>query len=254
MVDAPLLHLDGLSVAAAGNAPKALIDGLSLTVRAGETQVIVDRSGDGRSALAGALLGAPDRLVTGGRILLRGDDITSWPTDVRAKAGLFLAFGDPVRLGGITILSLLHQAVGARRAIELDVAELQRSLIEWMARLDIDRSFLELDVNDGLTTGQAWQSEMLQLAMLQPALAVLDDAGPGTGLGQGEAGDAVARGLRAVRAERPALGTLAITQCQGPLDHLEPDHVHIMVDGRIVASGGPELASRPETEGYESCT
>lgn len=270
MVDVPLLQIDGLDVtlqttdpaenndagtgteARAGSPrPPRNLSGISLTIGHGEFHAIVGPPGSGRSALAAVLLGSPRHRVTAGRILFRGDDITTWATDSRARAGLFLAFRHPQEIAGVTILSLLGQALGARRGNQLDLPGINQALLGWMERLGIDPELVGQAVNHGLPPVERRRHELLQVAMLEPDLVVLD--GLDAELDDDLIG-AIADGIRAVRAERPSLGTLAITHCQRLLDHPQPDQVHVMVGGRIVASGGPELASRLETEGYESFT
>lgn len=257
MADAPLLQLDGLSVTAANGAEPNPIDGLSLTIERGELHAIIGSAESGRSALAATLLGSSEYRVTAGSILLRGDDITTWATDVRARAGLFLAFGRPQGISGTTILGLLHRAMAANRGVEVDVSGLRHALIEWTERLAIEPSTLERDVNQGSSLAEKQRNEILQAAILEPDLLIVDDPDPSAGAdvearADDDAVEAMATTIRTVRGQRPTLGTLAITHCQRLLDHLEPDHVHSMVGGRIVASGGPELAVQLETEGYGS--
>ena len=252
MADAPLFEIDDLHVSApaADGAPGTdILKGVSLVVEEGEIHAMMGPNGSGKSTLASVLLGSPEYEVTSGRIRFRGDDITEWDTDVRAKAGLFLAFQYPQEISGVSVLNFLRQALSARKGMEMSVLELRLSLMEWMERLDIDQSFMERYVNEGFSGGEKKRNEILQMAVLEPEMAVLDETDSGLDI---DALKTVAAGVQAVRAERPALGTLAITHYQRLLDHLQPDHVHVLVDGRIVASGGPELAHRLETEGYES--
>ncbi|MEM8922631.1 MAG: Fe-S cluster assembly ATPase SufC [Actinomycetota bacterium] len=252
---APLFDIQDLRVAPEGDgdgqpgAPAEILKGLSLTVGAGEVHAIMGPNGSGKSTLAAALLGSPEYEVTGGRILFKGDDITDWDADVRGKAGLFLAFQYPQEIAGVSVLNFLRQALSARKGIEMSVLELRLSLMEWMEKLAMDASFMERYVNEGFSGGEKKRNEILQMAVLEPEMAILDETDSGLDI---DALVAVAEGVQAVRAERPDLGILAITHYQRLLDHLQPDKVHVLYDGRIVASGGPELAVQLERDGYES--
>jgi Fe-S cluster assembly ATP-binding protein len=252
----PLFEIDDLHVTSAatgGDPAEDVLRGVSLTVWPGEVHAVVGPDGSDASALAPILLGSPRHRVTRGRIRLRGDDITDWGTDVRAKAGLFLAFREPREIGGVSLLTLLGQAIGARTGPERSVIELRgtvnRAATEWADRLAIDPSSVERHVNVGASAPERRRNEILQLAVLEPVMAVLDETDPDL---DSEALATMAAAVAAVRAERPSLGTLAIARDQRLVDHLQPDRVHVLVDGRIVASGGPELARRLENEGYES--
>ena len=147
------------------------------------------------------------------------------------------------------MLNFLRQALSARKGIEMSVLELRLALMEWMDKLGMDASFMERYVNEGFSGGEKKRNEILQMAVLEPEVAILDETDSGLDI---DALVAVANGVQAVRAERPDLGILAITHYQRLLDHLEPDRVHVLLDGRIVASGGPELARQLERDGYES--
>lgn len=252
MATVPLLDIDRLAVAIGQNdrpGSGPAVDKVSLRIDPGQAHAIIGPADAGGSTLAETLLGSTDHAVTGGRILLQGDDITTWSTDVRAKAGLFLAFGRPPAVGGVTVLQLLHRAVGASRARDTSVAELRRGLIGWTRRLGIDPSLLEHPLDDDRWTAVGLRGELLQLAVLDPVVAVIDATADDL---DDDTLETVASGIRAVRGQRPSLGTLTITQSRRLLDHLQPDHLHVMVGGRIVASGGPDLAIRLDTEGYES--
>lgn len=252
MDDAPLFQIEDLHVSTPATETEPgieILKGVSLTVNQGEVHALMGPNGSGKSTLATMLMGSPEYEVTSGTIRFKGDDITDWDTDVRAKAGLFLAFQYPQEIAGVSILNFLRQALSARKGIEMSVLELRLSLMEWMEKLDIDQSFMGRYVNEGFSGGEKKRNEVLQMAVLEPEMAVLDETDSGLDI---DALKAVATGVQAVRAERPKLGTLAITHYQRLLEHLQPDHVHVLVDGRIVASGGPELALKLETEGYES--
>ena len=252
MADAPLFEIKDLHVATPATETEPgveILKGVSLTVNAGEVHALMGPNGSGKSTLATVLLGSPDYEVTSGSVSFQGDDITEWDTDVRAKAGMFLAFQYPQEIAGVSILNFLRQALSARKGIEMSVLELRLSLMEWMEKLNIDPSFMERYVNEGFSGGEKKRNEVLQMAVLEPEMAILDETDSGLDI---DALRTVATGVQAVRAERPALGTLAITHYQRLLEHLQPDHVHVLIDGRIVASGGPELARKLETDGYES--
>ncbi len=252
MADAPLFEIENLHVATPDTDQEPgveILKGVSLTVNAGEVHALMGPNGSGKSTLATVLLGSPEYEVTEGTIRFQGDDITEWDTDVRGKAGMFLAFQYPQEIAGVSILNFLRQALSARKGIEMSVLELRLSLMEWMEKLGIDQSFMERYVNEGFSGGEKKRNEILQMAVLEPEMAVLDETDSGLDI---DALKVVATGVQAVRAERPTLGTLAITHYQRLLDHLQPDHVHVLIDGRIVASGGPELAAKLETDGYES--
>jgi Fe-S cluster assembly ATP-binding protein len=247
---APLFEIDELRVrVTSADGDAELLRGVSLTVRAGEVHALMGPNGSGKSTLASTLMGSPEYEVTGGRILFRGDDITGWDPDVRAKAGVFLAFQYPQEIAGVSVLNFLRQALSSRKGIEMSVLELRLALMEWMDKLEMDSSFIERYVNEGFSGGEKKRNEILQMAVLEPEVAILDETDSGLDI---DALVAVANGVQAIRAERPELGLLAITHYQRLLDHLQPDFVHVLYEGRIVASGGPELAHQLEADGYES--
>ena len=246
MADQPFFQIEGLHARVAGGAE--ILKGVDLTVQPGEVHALMGPNGSGKSTLANVLLGSPEYEVTAGRVLFEGDDITSWPIEVRAKSGIFLAFQYPQTIAGVSVLNFLRQALSARKGIDLSVLELRLSIMEWMDRLEMDPSFLDRYLNEGFSGGEKKRNEILQMAILEPKLAVLDETDSGLDI---DALKVVARGVQEVRADRPELGVLAITHYQRLLEHLKPDFVHILFDGRIVESGGPELANRLEEEGYE---
>jgi Fe-S cluster assembly ATP-binding protein len=248
MAAAPLFQIEDLHVRAAG-VEGEILRGVDLTVGAGELHALMGPNGSGKSTLANTLLGSPEYEVTGGRIRFRGDDITAWDTDVRAKAGVFLAFQYPQAIPGVSVINFLRQALSARKGIDLSVLELRLAIMEWMQRLDMDPSFADRYLNDGFSGGEKKRNEILQMAILEPELAVLDETDSGLDI---DALKVVARGVDEVRRDRPELGVLAITHYQRLLNYLQPDRVHVLIDGRIVASGGPELAERLENEGYDA--
>jgi len=248
---APLFQIDDLHVAVADEDDRhQILKGVDLTVRPGEIHALMGPNGSGKSTLASTLLASPEYEVTSGRILFKGEDITDWPTDVRAKAGMFLAFQYPQEIAGVPVRSFLQQALAARKGIEdLSALETRLAIMDWMARLDMDPGFADRYLNEGFSGGEKKRNEVLQMAILEPDLAVLDETDSGLDI---DALRVVARGVQEVRKDRPELGVVLITHYQRLLDLLPPDRVHILVDGRIVESGGPELAERLEREGYES--
>ncbi|MGI8492849.1 MAG: Fe-S cluster assembly ATPase SufC [Acidimicrobiales bacterium] len=241
-----LLEIDGLRVAVDGT---EILRGVDLTVGQGEVHALMGPNGSGKSTLANALLGNPAYQVIAGRIRFKGEDITDWPTEVRGKAGLFLAFQYPEEVPGVPVVQFLRQALSARKGMDLSVLELRLSIMEWMAKLGMDPSFGDRFVNEGFSGGEKKRNEILQMAILEPDLAVLDETDSGLDI---DALDAVSRGVELVRGSRPELGVLIVTHYQRILERLRPDAVHLLIDGRIAASGGPELAERLEKEGYES--
>ncbi len=246
MSGAPLFEIDDLHVSADGN---EILRGVDLTIRAGEVHALMGPNGSGKSTLASALLGSPDYQVTSGRIRYKGDDITEWGPDDRGKAGVFLAFQYPQTIPGVSVINFLRQALSARKGIDLSVLELRLSIMEWMERLDMDPTFADRYLNEGFSGGEKKRNEILQMAILEPELAVLDETDSGLDI---DALRVVARGVREVQADRPDLGLLVVTHYQRLLDEIRPSHVHLLLDGRIVESGGMEIVARLEADGYES--
>jgi Fe-S cluster assembly ATP-binding protein len=242
----PLFEIDDLHASTTEGGIE-ILKGVDLTVGAGEVHALMGPNGSGKSTLAGVLLGSPEYAVTAGSIRFRGEDITEWPTDVRGKAGIFLAFQYPQEIPGVSVLNFLRQSLSARKGIDLSVLELRLAIMEWMERLDMDESFAERYVNEGFSGGEKKRNEILQMAILEPEMAILDETDSGLDI---DALRVVATGVQEVRRDRPELGVLAITHYQRLLDELKPDRVHVIVDGRIVESGGPELSTRLEAEGY----
>ncbi|MCX7621356.1 MAG: Fe-S cluster assembly ATPase SufC [Acidimicrobiales bacterium] len=229
--------------------PADILKGIDLTIRAGEIHALMGPNGSGKSTLASTLLGSPEYQVTSGRIVFKGDDITDWGPDVRGKAGMFLAFQYPQEIPGVSVLNFLRQALSARKGIELSMLELRLAIMEWMDRLEMDPSFADRYLNEGFSGGEKKRNEILQMAILEPEIAILDETDSGLDI---DALRVVAKGIKEVCSARPELGVLAITHYQRLLDMLEPDVVHVLIDGRIVETGGPELAARLEAEGYDA--
>ena len=244
---APLFEVEGLHATALDGTP--ILRGVDLVIGHGELHALMGPNGSGKSTLAAVLLGSPEYLVTKGRIRFRGDDITDWSTDVRGKAGIFLAFQYPLEIAGVSVINFLRQSLSARKGIDLSVLELRLSIMEWMERLGMDPSFADRYVNEGFSGGEKKRNEILQMAILEPEVAILDETDSGLDI---DALEVVANGVAEVRRDRPELGVLTITHYQRLLNHLRPDVVHILIDGRIVECGGVETAKRLDSEGYES--
>jgi Fe-S cluster assembly ATP-binding protein len=244
-MSAPLFAIEDLHVSVEGT---PILKGVDLTVGAGEVHALMGPNGSGKSTLANTLLGSPDYEVTKGRILFKGEDITEWPTDTRGKAGVFLAFQYPEEIPGVPVVQFLRQALSARKGIDLSVLELRLTIMEWMEKLGMDPSFGDRYLNEGFSGGEKKRNEVLQMAILEPEIAILDETDSGLDI---DALRVVANGVREVQRARPDLGVVLITHYQRILDELQPDRGHILIEGRIVDSGGLELAKRLETEGYD---
>ena len=194
-------------------------------------------------------MSSPAYEVTQGSIKLNGEDITTWSTDVRAKAGMFLAFQHPEAIGGVSVTQFLRQAMAARKDLsELSILEVRMEMMDWMDRLKMDPAFAERHLNDGFSGGERKRNEILQMALLDPTMAILDETDSGLDI---DALQIVADGVATVRTNRPDMGVLVVTHNQRLLNELAPDHVHLLIEGRVVASGGPELALEVEKNGYE---
>ncbi|WP_426573484.1 Fe-S cluster assembly ATPase SufC [Aquihabitans sp. McL0605] len=246
MSDAPLFEIEDLHVSADGN---EILKGVSLSIGVGEIHALMGPNGSGKSTLASSLLGSPEYQITSGRIRFKGDDITDWGPDDRGKSGLFLAFQYPQAIPGVSVINFLRQALSARKGFDLSVLELRLAIMEWMERLDMDPAFADRYLNEGFSGGEKKRNEILQMAILEPEMAILDETDSGLDI---DALRVVAEGVREVQKDRPELGLLVVTHYQRLLDELQPTHVHLLIDGRIEASGGMELATKLETEGYEA--
>ena len=243
----PVLEIDDLHVAVEG---KEILQGVSLAVPAGEVHALMGPNGSGKSTLAATLLGNPAYEVTGGRILFEGEDVTALSTNERANRGLFLGFQHPEEIPGVSVLNFLRQAMSARKGIEdFSVLEVRMAVLDWAKRLGMDSRFIERYLNEGFSGGEKKRNEILQMAVMEPDFAVLDETDSGLDI---DALGVVARGIDAVREARPELGILLITHYRRILEHLTPDAVHILLGGRIVASGGRELADNLEREGFDA--
>lgn len=244
----PLMEIQDLHVrAAADEAP--ILHGIDLVVYSGDVHAVMGPNGSGKSTLAATVMGSPEYEVTAGRVLFQGDDITDWDIEIRGKAGMFLAFQYPQEIPGVSVINFLRQALSARKGIDLSILELRLSIMEWMERLGMDPAFADRYLNEGFSGGEKKRNEVLQMAILEPEIAILDETDSGLDI---DALRVVASGVREVRVERPDLGVVLITHYQRLLNELEPDHVHVMINGRIVESGGMEIAEQLERDGYEA--
>lgn len=228
-----------------------ILKGVDLDIRGGELHALMGPNGSGKSTLAKVIAGHPGYEVTDGEILLNGEDILEMEPDERSRAGVFLAFQYPAEIPGVSISNFLRTAVNARRSDEegdVSVLDFQQQLTEKLKLLKVDPSFAGRHVNDGFSGGEKKRNEILQLAMLEPLMAVLDETDSGLDI---DALRIVADGVNTLRRERDEMGVFMITHYKRILEYLEPDHVHVMLDGKIAQSGGPELADQLEEMGYD---
>ncbi len=243
MSDSPLLSIENLHVSAGDT---EIVKGLNLTINAGEIHALMGPNGSGKSTLANVMLGHPDYVVTAGRILYKGDDIADWKPHERGQAGMFLGFQYPEEIPGVTVVNFLRAALSNRTGTEYTVLELRLKVMDVMKELGLDGSFADRYLNEGFSGGERKRNEVLQMAVLEPELAVLDETDSGLDI---DALRTVAEGVKKVATDDR--GFLIITHYQRMLDYITPDIVHIFVDGRIIESGGPELAVQIEEQGYD---
>ena len=225
---------------------REILHGVDLVIDKGQTHALMGPNGSGKSTLANTLMGNPVYEITEGRIVLDGEDLTEAEPDDRAKAGLFMAFQYPVSIPGVSVANFLRTAINAKREDPIKVKEFGQLLKKNMELLRIDREFTSRYLNEGFSGGEKKRAEILQLAMLQPDFAVLDETDSGLDI---DALRIVADGVNALRG--PQRGTLIITHYTRILNYVRPDYVHIMLNGRIVQEGGPELADQLEEQGYD---
>jgi Fe-S cluster assembly ATP-binding protein len=225
---------------------REILHGVDLVIEKGETHALMGPNGSGKSTLANTLMGNPTYEITEGKILLDGDDITEADPDDRAKAGLFLAFQYPVSIPGVSVANFLRTAVNAKREEPIKVKEFGQLLKKNMEVLRVEREFTSRYLNDGFSGGEKKRAEILQMAMLEPSYAVLDETDSGLDI---DALRIVSDGVNALRG--PDMGSLIITHYTRILGYVRPDFVHIMLNGRIVQQGGPELADTLEEKGYD---
>jgi Fe-S cluster assembly ATP-binding protein len=225
-----------------------ILKGVDLEVPAGEIHAIMGPNGSGKSTLSKVISGHPAYEVTDGDILFNGESILDMEPDERARAGVFLAFQYPVEIPGVSVANFMRTAMNAKRGEEMDIFDFQDELEARMGMLEMDPAFALRSVNDGFSGGEKKRNEILQLAMLEPTLAVMDETDSGLDI---DALRIVTDGINKIKAERPDMSVLLITHYQRMLNYIKPDRVHVMVDGRIIRSGGPELALELEERGYD---
>ena len=227
---------------------KEIVKGFSLTIKSGEVHAVMGPNGTGKSTLSKAIAGHPDYTITSGEVLLDGVSILEQEADERARAGIFLAFQYPSEIPGVSIANFLRAAQQARMAEgeELDATAYYKRLYSKMDMLKIDRKFTSRAVNDGFSGGEKKRCEILQMAMLEPKFALMDETDSGLDI---DALRIVADGVNTMRG--PNLGVLLITHYQRLLDYIVPDYVHVMANGRIIRTGGKELALELEARGYD---
>jgi Fe-S cluster assembly ATP-binding protein len=247
-----LLELKNLHVALEDGTE--IVKGVDLSVDTNQVHAIMGPNGSGKSTLAYALMGHPAYEITEGKILLDGHDVTELAADERAQRGLFLAFQYPHAIPGVTVTSFLRSAINAIRKARnggeddpVPIPEFRKELMAAMERLKVPREMAQRYLNEGFSGGEKKRIEILQMAMLKPRIAVLDETDSGLDI---DALKIVAEGVRDLVG--PQMGALVITHYQRILNYIQPDFVHVFVDGRIVEEGGPELAQKLEAEGYEA--
>jgi Fe-S cluster assembly ATP-binding protein len=249
----PLLEIKNLHVALEDGT--AIVKGVDLTVDTNQVHAVMGPNGSGKSTLAYALMGHPAYEITEGEILVDGEDVTELGADERAHRGLFLAFQYPHAVPGVTVTSFLRSAINATRKARaggedpIPIPEFRKELLAQMDKLKVSRELASRYLNEGFSGGEKKRVEILQMAMLKPRVAILDETDSGLDI---DALRVVAEGVQSLIS--PQMGALVITHYQRILNFLKPDFVHVFVGGRIVEEGGPEVAERLEREGYEAFT
>ena len=238
----PLLAIADLHVRVEG---KTILHGVDLEVPRGEVHALMGPNGSGKSTLAAVLLGHPSFKVTAGRILFKGQDVTGLAADERARLGMFLAFQYPVEVPGVSVLNFLRTSLGALKGQDVPVRAFRETLQQKLSQLGMDLSFARRNLNEGFSGGEKKRCEVLQLSVLEPELAILDETDSGLDI------DAIRIVAETVaRLRSPAFSALVITHYMRILGFLRPDVVHVLFEGRVVRSGGPELAEELERTGY----
>jgi Fe-S cluster assembly ATP-binding protein len=231
---------------------KEILKGIDLTVRSGEVHAVMGPNGSGKSTLALTVMGHPRYKVTGGSVTYDGKDLLALPVDQRARAGMFLAFQYPIAIPGVSVASFLRTAINARRAgpenekNDMPIPQFRKLLREKTELLEVNDQFITRSVNDGFSGGEKKRLEMLQMHMFQPRFALLDETDSGLDI---DALQTVAQGIEALRS--PEVGIVLITHYERILRYVHPDRVHVLIDGRIVRTGGSDLAAELESKGYD---
>jgi Fe-S cluster assembly ATP-binding protein len=248
MSDVPILKITGLTAKVADE-DLPILKGVDLELNAGEIHAIMGPNGSGKSTLAKVLAGHPGYEATGGTVVYQGQELLEMEPNERSQEGVFLAFQYPVEIPGVSIANFLRSALQARLAEgeDLDLFDFQDVLLANMDLLQMDHAFAERPVNDGFSGGEKKRNEILQMAVLQPTLALMDETDSGLDI---DALKIVASGVNTLREKHPNMTVLLITHYQRLLNYIKPDFVHVMVDGQIVRSGGPEIALELEDQGY----
>ncbi|HEX7240109.1 MAG TPA: Fe-S cluster assembly ATPase SufC [Longimicrobiaceae bacterium] len=243
----PLLKISNLHAEIAEDGTE-ILKGLDLELNSGEIHAIMGPNGSGKSTLSKVISGHPAYEVTDGEILFRGESVLDMEPDERARSGIFLAFQYPVEIPGVSVANFMRTALNAKRGEEVDIFDFQEELEGKMEMLEMDPTFALRSVNEGFSGGEKKRNEILQLAMLEPELAVMDETDSGLDI---DALKVVTAGINRIKEQNPGMTVLLITHYQRMLNYITPDHVHVMVEGRIIRSGGPELALELEERGYD---
>ncbi|HEX7100232.1 MAG TPA: Fe-S cluster assembly ATPase SufC [Acidimicrobiia bacterium] len=244
VVSTPLLQIENLHAEADGT---PILKGVDLAVEKGEVVALMGPNGSGKSTLANVLMGHPGYDITEGRILYKGEDITEESPTKRAQMGMFLAFQYPEEIPGVSVVQFLRQALSNRTGVDYTVLELRLKVMEAMRELGMESSFADRYLNEGFSGGERKRNEVLQMAVLEPEMVIMDETDSGLDI---DALRIVAEGVN--KLTRPDRGFLIITHYQRLLDYITPNTVHVFMDGRIVSTGGVELAQRLEDEGYDA--
>ena len=245
-MSSPLLEVKDLQVTV-GEEQKVLLDGLNLTIYPGETHVLMGHNGAGKSTLMSALMGDPRYTVTRGQIIFKGQDVTHEPADVRAKLGMFLSFQTPEEIPGITLENFLRTAQNAITGKPVKVFAFRKELAQQMEALGMDESYADRYLNVGFSGGEKKRAEVLQLELLKPKFAILDETDSGLDV---DALRIVSEGVNRAK-EANQFGILMVTHYTRILKYIKPDIVHVFADGHFVKTGGPELADELEENGYD---
>ncbi len=244
----PLLDVSGLR---SGTDTQEILHGIDLRVDKGEVIAIMGPNGSGKSTLANTILGNPEYVVTAGNIRYKGEDITAWSPDARAKSGIFMAFQHPESIEGLPVVQFLKQAVSARKTTEVSTLEIRMEIIEWLKKLGMDDEFATRHLNEGFSGGERKRNEILQMALLEPDLAILDETDSGLDV---DGLTTVASGVKSIMDHRPEMSTIIVTHYAKFLELIRPDRTIVLVNGIVVASGGDELAMDIDSNGYDRWT